>query len=130
VTPELREAKRRIQEAVKVWKRLEPPGWDITHLFIEGKTDTESPEVLAETDAHWEYHQASIRWSLPNVAGTSEKYLDGTIVHELVHILLSPMESQLRTDQTADDGTPSGIVNGLCEHAVDAVARAILRVAL
>ncbi len=126
MTPEHAAAKRRIQETVKVWKLLEPPGWDIRHLFIEGKTDTESPDVMAETDAAWEYHQATVRWSLPAVAGADQKYLDGTLVHELVHVLLSPMESQLRTDE----GDHARIVNGLCEHAVDAVARAILRVAL
>lgn len=126
MTPEHREAKRRLVETIHVWKHLVPPGWDVKHLFIESKVDTESPETLAETDAAWQYHQATIRWSLPNVAGVDDKYLDGTVVHELVHVLLSPMESLLRTDE----GEHSGAVNGTCEYAVEAVARAILRVAL
>lgn len=126
MTPEHRAAKARLVAAIQVWKHLVPPGWDVRHLYIESKVDTESPEVLAETEAHWQYHQACIRWSLPNVAGVDDKYLEGTVVHELVHVLVSPIESQLRTDE----GDHAGIVNGLCEFAVDEVARAILRVAL
>jgi hypothetical protein len=125
VTPENRQAKSRIQASVRLWKHLIPPGWTVRHLFIEGKVDTESADVVAETDAAWQYHQATIRWSLPAVAGLDQKYLDATVVHELVHVLLSPMESQLRTDE----GDHAGIVNGLCEFTVEAVSLAILRVA-
>ena len=126
MTPEHLEAKKRLLEAIHTWKHLVPPGWDIHHLFIESKVDTESPEVLAETECHWQYHQATIRWSLPNVAGVHDKYLDATVVHELVHVLVSPMETLLRTDENEH----SGAVNATCEFAVEAVARAILRVAL
>lgn len=126
MTPEHRVAKKRLLEALHTWKNLVPPGWDIHHLFIESKVDTESPEVLAETECHWQYHQATIRWSLPNVAGVEDKYLDATVVHELVHVMVAPMESLLRTDE----GEHSGAVNGMCEFAVESVARAILRVAL
>jgi hypothetical protein len=116
VTPEHREAKRRIQAAIKRWKCLVPPGVDIRHVFIESDAGDGSETTLAETKAQWDYHQATIKWYLPPAAGSTEEYINGTVVHELVHVLVDPMESKLR-----------GKHDSICEHTVEGIARAILR---
>lgn len=115
-----RDARRRIKDAVRVWGNLVPPGVTVHHLFIEGTVDTESPDVIAETKTAWEYHQATIRWSLVNAAPLSDDELEETLVHELVHVMLAPIELPHRTD----DDTP---MNAVCEYTVSTVARAILR---
>lgn len=124
MTPEHRAAKRRIKEAIATWKHLNPPGWDIHHIFIEGEMNTDD-DALAETKADWQYHQATIRWSLRAASSQETKYLEGTVVHELVHVLMSGMEQLLRSDDEE-----KAHVNAICEHTVETVARAILRVAL
>lgn len=125
MTPEHKAAKARIQDSIRVWKHLVPLNVTVRHIFIEGPTDTEEREALAETDAAWEYHQATIRWSLRNAAGVTQEYIDGTLVHELVHVMLAGLEVHIRTDE----GEHSGYVNGLCEHTVETIAAAIIRVA-
>lgn len=125
MSPEHRAAKRRIKDAIRVWRHLVPPNVTIKHIFIEGSTATCDKDVLAETDVAWEYHQAKIRWSLHNATGVSQKYIDGTLVHELVHVMLGAIESQLRTDE----GEHSHYVNAVCEHTVETLAAAIIRVA-
>lgn len=112
-------------DAVRVWKHLVPLNVTVTHIFIEGALDTESPDMLAETDAAWEYHQAKIRWSLRAAAGVEQAYIDGTVVHELVHVMLAGLEAHLRTDE----GDHAGYVNATCEHTVETIAAAIIRVA-
>lgn len=125
MTPEMKRARARIQEIVRTWKRLVPPGWDVSHVFIEGVIDEDRPDVLAETHAHWQYHQARIKWSLAACCAQSYKYIEGTLVHELVHCYLGALEEHLRTEE--DDKWAQNL---LCEHTVDHIARAILRVAL
>lgn len=122
MTPEHRQAKKRLQAAIALWKNLEPPGWDIDHVFIEGPLANDD-DAMAETKAEWRYHQATIRWSLKAAASQEEKYIEGTVVHELVHCLISGMEEHLRTEEEGKDWQ-----NATCEWTVDAIARAILRV--
>lgn len=122
MSPELQAAKQRIKDAARVWKLLAPPGVTIRHLFIEGAVDTESPDVICETKTAWEYHQACMRWSLTNTAGLSQDEVDATFVHEMMHVYLGTIEANLRTD---DDH--AHWVNSVCEHTVEALALAFLR---
>lgn len=116
MTPEHKAAKKQIQRLAKKWAPLAPPGWDVKHLYLE-ITDDEHETVMAESKAAWEYHQASIRWYLPACCGQEDAYIEATMVHELVHVLVAPMEQQLPDEQTK-----------LCEYTVEQVTRAILRV--
>jgi hypothetical protein len=116
---EKKAAKARIKDAVRVWAELVPPGVDVRHVFIDSTTDTESPDVVAETKTSWEYHEATIRWSLPNAAALDQDTIDAYLVHELVHVMLAPIELLHRGDDNN--------LNALCEHTVETVARAIIR---
>lgn len=123
VNSELLAAKRRIQDAARVWRILCPPGVTLTHLWIEGAVDTESPDVLCETKTQWEYHSATMRWSLTNCAGQTQDEIDATFVHEMMHVYLGAIEQTLRTN----DGEHAHYVNVVCEHTVEALAQAFLR---
>lgn len=112
-----REARRRIQAAIKRWKCLVPPGFDVKHVFNEASAGEGEETVLANTVAQWEYHSATIKWYLPVCASCTADELERTVVHELVHVLTSPMEAHLR----------SGKMNATCEHTVEGIARAFLR---
>lgn len=117
----LRETKRRILDSVRVWKAIVPENMKVTHVFLEGDVDTDSPDVIAETKTHWQYHQATVRWSLRNAAPLTQAEIDGTLVHELCHVLVAPIELPHRND---DEDSPW---NDICEHTVEAVAKAIIR---
>ena len=119
---ELLAAKQRIREAARVWKKLTPPGVTIHLIFIEGDVDTESPTVICETKTAWEYHQAAQRWSLTNAAGLSQDEIDATYVHEVMHVYLGVIEAHLRSDDEH-----AHWVNSVCEHTVESLALAFLR---
>lgn len=120
---ELRAARARIREAARVWAKLKPPGHTVRHVFIEGDVDTESPTVICETKTQWEYSQSAMRWSLTNAAGLDQNDIDATFVHEMMHVYLGVIESQLRTD--GDEH--SHWVNSVCERVVEDLAQAFLR---
>lgn len=115
MTPQFREARNRIQASVTKWDCL-IPGWcDVDHVFIEGLHD-EDPDTLAETFANWKYHNAKVKWYLPVACAMTDDYLEGTVVHELVHVLLSPVEQRIPSKYEEQS-----------EFAVESIAKAILR---
>jgi hypothetical protein len=103
-----------IIELAEKWQTTLGLGWlSINHRFSESFND--EPMIVAETEADWEYRQAKITWFLPRVAGITREGLEEVMVHELVHCLTAPIESELR---------PRHAKQG--EFAVESIARAIL----
>src|SRR5579872_6047859 len=87
--------------------------WTIRHHFNE--TDSRDDDtIIADTSCNWEYRDATITWFLPICAAQSDDELLATAIHEYVHILLAPIES----DCTAPDKVK--------EYAVESVAKMIL----
>lgn len=112
--PEYVRAQRAIATAARRWeKRLGLATVTVRHTFL----DTVNDEVIADTNAKWEYREATIRWFLPTCATLTDAQLEATVVHELVHVLLAPMESHVK-DRHGEQ----------CEYAVESVARAFLAV--
>lgn len=66
--------------------------WTIKTRFVEA-FDTEDHKVMAITESMWEYEQASIKWHLPQAINYSADELEQDVIHELVHVLLSPEQS-------------------------------------
>lgn len=75
--------------------------------------------VAAETTTDWEYRQATIEFSLPITTLATDLELRRICVHELVHVLVSPMEMQIKDKDLA---------NKLCELAVENVTRALMEI--
>jgi hypothetical protein len=116
MTPEHRATKRRIQGFIREWKALVPPGVEVVHIFVEDVNQDE-PKTLADTVSQWQYHNAKIRWYLSAAASCEDSYLEGTVVHELVHVLVAPIEETI----------PAKLTN-LSEHTVEAIAKAFLKI--
>lgn len=93
---------------------LEMNWWHLSLTRCDAAND-EDPGTAADTDAKWEYRQARIRVYLPAIANHSDDDIESIIVHELVHVLVSPMESLMKEKDTK-----------LSEAAVENVARGLL----
>lgn len=119
MTPEYATAKRRIEKLVEKWDSLVPPGFDLLHTFIEGSHEDDDARVLATTKCDWEYQQGRIRWYLPEACSQTVDYLEGTLVHELVHVLLWPLWGGSDPDKELE--------HKLGEYTTEQIARAILR---
>ena len=61
----------------------------VTYKF---STKTEGDRVAAETTTDWEYRQAAIEFSLPITTLLTDLELRRICVHELVHVLVAPMD--------------------------------------
>lgn len=107
--------------------------FELTYLFDEGHdgdnvsgSGNQIPQVsvtCAVTTAQWQYKRAKIRWFLPICATLTDERLFAVAVHELVHVLLNPLDSLLPEE---DDDHWYADRN---EFATESVTRAILTAA-
>lgn len=108
---------KKIKAKTAEWEKLLDPRWmRVEHVFIEGEND-EDHTTLADTTANWQYGEAKIRWFLPTMLRLSDSEIEATIVHEYVHVLLSPVEERI-----------PGKYDEMTEYAVESIARAIISV--
>lgn len=93
--------------------------WLDIRLRWNTKMGEASERTACETITDWEYRQASMDWCLPLVATMTELELRRMVVHEVVHVIVAPMEMQIGN---------AVLANQLCELAVENVTRALLEV--
>ena len=92
---ELAVQKRRVQKLIDKWFTcLGMRYWSVTVCYSnESRMGNEHPDNPALATAHvmWEYCTAEIVFYLPALETTSDKDLEEGLVHECMHILVSPM---------------------------------------
>lgn len=91
---EYNELRTQINVLVTDWrKRLGLSDYIITLTFSRGFCQ-ENPDRVAYTNVFWAYQDAEITFYLETLKD-SYKSLEAIIVHELTHILLAPISSNL-----------------------------------
>lgn len=99
------------------WVRcMDMAHFTINHTFRDGLKD-DDPDVCGETEAYPQYRQARITWYLASCFRLEPSELENVVVHELVHVALSPLESQLKAS-----------CNEYTELGVENIARALINV--
>ena len=105
----------RLGRILPFWQhRLGLDNWEIQQTFLD-TIEGDNASTMAETDAQWQYESATIKWYLPTIAGHSDERIEQTLVHELVHVLLSPMDDATRGKDEQ------------CELTVERVSRTLWR---
>lgn len=113
--PQYKATKKTILALCKKWEGLIDLSWvTLEHRFSETYRDDDHLTV-ADTEAFWEYRAARITWYLPSVVRLDEKGIEGCLVHELVHVLLGPIERHIPNKR-----------NEQSEFAVESVSRALI----
>lgn len=83
-----------IERLAPVWQeRMGLGDFEIEHVFLdsyEGGVSADDFAITACAESRWNYKQAKIKWYLPSAVRHSDETLEGTLVHELCHVLLSP----------------------------------------
>lgn len=82
--------------------------------------------TTAVTNAQWQYMRARIRFHMPVIAASSDERLFAVVVHEIVHVLLNPLDSFTilsGDDPRANDASKAN------EYTTETVTRAILSAA-
>ena len=88
-----------ITKLAPIWHtRLGLNHWEIEHTFLDNYYDTEEHKVTATTHAQWQYLDATIKWYLPSAVRHNDTTLEKILIHELVHVLLSPEQSIIDTE--------------------------------
>ena len=91
---EYNELRKQINVLVADWrKRLGLNDYTITLTFSRGFCQ-ENPDRGAYTNVFWPYQDAEITFYLEQLKG-AYKSLESIVVHELTHILLAPIASNL-----------------------------------
>ncbi len=80
---------------------------------------THPDRVVAETVTDFEYRQASIKWYLPTSILEEDTSLRRIVIHEIVHVLVAPMEGLVKE---------SPLRIKMCELAVENLTRAFCEV--
>lgn len=115
---DLAATKKAIRTHARRWQRLlQLP--DVTHIWVDQPydADNDGERTHADTRCLWQYKSAVVRWYLPTMALLDADAVEATVVHELVHVMVNPMESHV----------PDRFVEQR-EFAVETVTRALLNV--
>lgn len=88
-----------IDKLAPIWQtRLGLTHWDIQHTYLDTYYDTDEHKVTATTHAQWQYMDANINWYLPSAVRHNDETLEKILIHELVHVLLSPEQTLVDTE--------------------------------
>ncbi len=91
--------------------------WCDVTLFRSDSLRTDDTGCAADTETEWKYRSARVVVYLPTIAHFNDSDIRTVLAHELVHILVAPMESKVPARHT-----------DLCELAVENVARSLVSV--
>ena len=109
----------RIERLASEWEpRLDLPGITVIHRYFENFGGDNDSGIIAETEVHYVYRDAVIRWYMPAVVRLDDTDLEDCLVHEYVHVLIAPMELHI----------PEKFKGEQNEFAVENMARALLAV--
>jgi hypothetical protein len=127
-----------IRKKAPIWeKRLGLSHWEITYAFLDsyfGDDGEEDFKITAVTEARPQYYQAKIKFFLPSAARHDDDHLEKVLVHEDVHILLSPEQAILHKTQEREGVHGSvpfeselltEMVGNVLESATENVTRAL-----
>lgn len=112
---EYREQKKRVQAYIDKWFKAMGLGWFQVTMTWQRERDSDNPNTAARTISSWQYRNAEIIWFVPALVDNDDYFLEGIVVHEFTHILLSPL---LLVDAKEDLPLQH-------EYATECVARAI-----
>lgn len=96
-TKQLADARSRVEAITGELEQLlgiSKLGITVHHKFQESPVNDDD-RIVAETKADWEYRQVSLRWFLCEIVSLDDADLAGVALHEYVHVLLAPMESEV-----------------------------------
>jgi hypothetical protein len=89
------EAKRFIKKQIKRWSYLVTSyGWKFDVYYYDNGHDMKdaSENCAGITTADAKYLKGVIRFNLHNCAGCEEDELEEIVIHEITHMLVSPMQ--------------------------------------
>lgn len=87
---EYKATKVRIQKMLKKWR---PAGFGWFHIsYSYEREHDENPRLAAKCDVDWQYKSAHITFFAPVMSELDDERLENTVVHELCHVLISPIQ--------------------------------------
>jgi hypothetical protein len=83
-----------VQKLFTEWmKRLRLDYWYFTHVFTTQR-DRRFPSAKAYIQFQDEYESGQATWILPELCGMSERDVEETVVHELCHCVIAPLQNK------------------------------------
>lgn len=111
--------KKRVQKYVDKWFKTLGLGWFTINFEWSREPDSSEGGTAGRTYSQWQYRSATITFFLPVLAQHDDDTVERTVVHEMVHVLLSGIAQNM----VHDDETLSNQVN---EYTTETVTAAIM----
>lgn len=113
---EYKAEKKRVELYLSKWSYLFQD-WYFHHTWEREYESGSGYSSVATTMAKWEYRRGYFTWYLPMLLDKSDSYVEGIVVHELAHILISATQN-MRTKADTQ----------MTEYATTCVADALMKV--
>ena len=112
-----RNYKTNLRRTVAMWRDI--MGLNSYRLDFEWDRSycSDNAGVAAEVRSSWMYKTILIRFYLPRLTELSDDEIEGVIVHELPHVLIHPVDGDLKDDQPD--------FNGKVEYSTTCIAHAL-----
>jgi hypothetical protein len=113
-----KEAEKLVKKFIEKWKHIVTHyGWKFHVYYLEDHAGFPGGTRGATTSAvvypNFKQLEANIYFNLENLASEDEEYIEETVVHELTHMLISPLQVDADLEET------------LVEYTVTTIARAL-----
>ena len=115
---------KRVQPLLNYWvDRLGTGGtWHISYRF---KAEINDHKVFAETYQNLPYHKGTVIFDSVCVDAATKEELESAVIHELMHLLLSPMGECLHS-QFGNTGYVGKILDDAQEECCENLAEALM----
>lgn len=112
---QFKDQKKRIESLIHKWFKPIGMGWWQVDFHYERERADQSPDTVGMTTSNWQYRTGDITFFLPTCSEINDDKLEEAVVHELTHILVSPLQD-LSDDRARD----------ITEFTVTSIARALI----
>jgi hypothetical protein len=89
---EFKEQKLRLKKFLDKWQKPAGFGWFTLEVQFDRERDEEAPGTFGKCWSRWQYRTGTIRFYLPIVKELSDSDLELNVLHELCHLLVSPLQ--------------------------------------
>lgn len=90
---EYKQQKLRVKRYLNKWQKPAGFGWFALNVEFDRERDHDEPGTLGKCWSNWQYRQGTIKFYLPVVEEQRDDELELSVIHELCHLLISPLQN-------------------------------------
>lgn len=89
---EYKNQQKRVKKYLDKWQKPCGFGWFSINVEFDRERDHDEPGTLGKCWSNWQYRQGTIKFYLPVVEEQRDDELEMSVIHELCHLIVSPLQ--------------------------------------